>query len=65
MEDPRLEGSDVPARYSIAFFCNPDKETVVECLPSCSSEHNPPKYAPITSFDYLVGRLALVSEDGT
>ena len=57
MDDPSAGDADVPARYSIAFFCNPNKDTLVECLPTCSTADNPPKYGPITSFDYLVSRL--------
>ena len=47
-----------PERYSIAFFCNPNKETLVDCLPGCSSEDNPYRYKPITAFDYITMRLS-------
>ncbi|KAK9130956.1 hypothetical protein Sjap_011443 [Stephania japonica] len=30
-------------RYSIAYFVEPSHECLVECLPSCKSETNPPK----------------------
>lgn len=30
----------------------------VECLPSCSSDANPPRYDPIKAFEYLCGRLS-------
>ncbi|KAG6388954.1 hypothetical protein SASPL_150391 [Salvia splendens] len=29
-------------RYSIAFFVEPSHECIVECLPTCQSEKNPP-----------------------
>ena len=59
LDDPRiLDSETVPERFSIAFFCNPNKETVVECLPGCASEDNPPKYRPINAFDYITGRLS-------
>jgi isopenicillin N synthase-like dioxygenase len=52
--DPRLlNHDDLPARHSIAFFCNPNKETLVQALPGTGAE----KHAPINAFDYLVGRL--------
>mmetsp|Transcript_110 Transcript_110/g.288 ORF Transcript_110/g.288 Transcript_110/m.288 type:complete len:187 (-) Transcript_110:113-673(-) len=56
---PPAHGSeaDVPERYSIVFFCNPNKETLVHCLPTCSSPNNPPRYAPVNAFDYLTARL--------
>ena len=44
-------------RYSIAFFCQPDADTDIVCLPSCQSNQNPPQYAPVKSGDYLLGRL--------
>lgn len=44
-------------RYSIAFFCQPDAEAEIACLPTCQSEENPPKYPPIKSGEYLLSRL--------
>ena len=44
-------------RYSVAFFCQPDAEAEITCLPTCQSKDNPPKYPPITSGDYLLSRL--------
>jgi isopenicillin N synthase-like dioxygenase len=48
----------VPERYSIAFFCNANKETMLECLPVCQGPDRPPKYEPINAFEYLTARLA-------
>jgi isopenicillin N synthase-like dioxygenase len=45
-------------RYSCAFFWEPTFTTRVECLPSCCSEDNPPKYPPTTSGEYLLERYA-------
>ena len=50
--------TSVHAAHSIAFFCNPNKETLVDCLPGCSSEDNPYRYKPITAFDYITMRLS-------
>ncbi|KAF7970788.1 hypothetical protein HWV62_23066 [Athelia sp. TMB] len=44
-----------PARQSIAFFCNPNFTTRISCLPNCGSQ---PKYEPVTTEEYIVGRLA-------
>ncbi|XP_028781095.1 2-oxoglutarate-Fe(II) type oxidoreductase hxnY-like isoform X2 [Neltuma alba] len=33
-------------RYSIAYFLEPNHDCLVECLPTCKSESNPPKYFP-------------------
>ncbi|KAF8165484.1 Clavaminate synthase-like protein [Crassisporium funariophilum] len=45
-----------PARQSIAFFCNPNFNAEVSCLPNCGKE---PKYPPINAGAYIVGRLAV------
>jgi isopenicillin N synthase-like dioxygenase len=41
-------------RYAIPFFCDPDHDTVIECLPSCQSAERPAKYPPIKFGDYAV-----------
>ena len=45
-----LSGQD---RYSIPMFYNPGFDTVAQCLPSCSSESNPPQYEPIHYGEYV------------
>lgn len=60
---PSSDGNGVPERYSIAFFCNPNKDTLLECLPTCCSEENPPKYDPIKSVDYITQRLSATIQD--
>ncbi|KAG2152457.1 hypothetical protein BD769DRAFT_1624036 [Suillus cothurnatus] len=47
-----------PARQSVAFFCNPNFDAIIESLPSCTSTSNPSKYPPITTEQYIVDRLA-------
>lgn len=44
-------------RFSIPVFYSPHFDTVAECLPSCQSPENPPKYAPITWGAYLNSRF--------
>jgi isopenicillin N synthase-like dioxygenase len=44
-------------RYSVAFFLDPNPETLIDCLPGCSSAQDPPKYPPILAADYLSKRL--------
>jgi isopenicillin N synthase-like dioxygenase len=41
-------------RYSAVFFFDPAYETVVECLPTCRSADNPPRYPPISSGEHLM-----------
>ena len=45
-----------PKRQSIAFFCNPNFDALISCLPNCGKEA---KYAPVTTEDYIVGRLSV------
>ena len=44
-------------RYSMAFFFDPDFDTVVECLPTCRSAANPPRYPRTTWGEYLTQRF--------
>ncbi|KAF1882516.1 hypothetical protein Lal_00002694 [Lupinus albus] len=43
-------------RYSIAYFIEPSHDCLVECLPTCKSDSNPPKFPPIVCGDYLSRR---------
>lgn len=40
-------------RYSLPFFFDPDFETEVACLESCTGPGNPPRYDPLVWGDYL------------
>ncbi|MGL4619235.1 isopenicillin N synthase family dioxygenase [Chroococcidiopsis sp.] len=44
------------SRYSIAFFCHPNDDTEVTCLPSCCTEQAA-IYPSISAKDYLISRL--------
>jgi isopenicillin N synthase-like dioxygenase len=44
-------------RYSVAFFLDPNPDAFVACLPSCTSDERPAKYAPITGSEFLRSRL--------
>ncbi|KAI0775945.1 Clavaminate synthase-like protein [Trametes elegans] len=46
-----------PARQSIAFFCNPNQGAEISCLPTCLVPGGKPKYPPVTTEEYIVGRL--------
>ena len=43
-------------RYSLALFFAANHDTIVECLPSCTSSSNPPKYPP-THFGYWIENM--------
>jgi len=53
----KTEVEIIPERNSIAFFCNPNFGAVVECLPTCVGEEGP-RYEPVQTEKYIVGRLA-------
>jgi isopenicillin N synthase-like dioxygenase len=40
-------------RTSIPFFHNPNPDAMVECIPTCHSESNPPKYAPLLAKTHM------------
>jgi isopenicillin N synthase-like dioxygenase len=62
VQPPAQEGdmSEIyPARYSIAYFCNPNFESSIEALPGTwEKSAGGKKYPAVTSGDYLVQRLA-------
>lgn len=45
------------SRYSIAFFCHPNPETEVSCIPSCQSAQRPALYSPILAGDYILSKI--------
>jgi isopenicillin N synthase-like dioxygenase len=48
----------IPERYSIAFFCNANKDTVLRPIPCLVQAHEGPKYEAVTAKEYLTRRLA-------
>lgn len=51
---PKIGDND---RYSIAFFSDPDDDTLVECLPSCVSAERPAGYAPIRAGEHIQQKI--------
>jgi isopenicillin N synthase-like dioxygenase len=50
----RVRNSSGQVRYAIPFFCDPDHDTIIECLASCHSADNAAKYPPIRFGDYAL-----------
>src|SRR6516165_7835698 len=50
----RVRNVSGQVRYAIPFFCDPDHDTLIECLPSCRSADKPAKYPPIRFGDYAL-----------
>ncbi|KAJ3293858.1 hypothetical protein HDU79_011797 [Rhizoclosmatium sp. JEL0117] len=57
---PYSVGSDgmLPARYSIAYFCDPDSDALVETVGKFVTDENPNKYQPVNAGEYLRARLS-------
>lgn len=45
------------SRYSIAYFCTPNADEIIETIPTCITEKNPQKYQPITTQAHMLERL--------
>ncbi len=53
-------------RLSLVLFQTPNDDSVVECLPSCTSADNPARYEPVTAGRFLRDKLdALYAVQGT
>ncbi|HYX02024.1 MAG TPA: 2OG-Fe(II) oxygenase family protein, partial [Reyranella sp.] len=50
----RVRNVSGQVRYAVPFFCDPDHDTIIECLPSCRSAERPAKYPPIKFADYAL-----------
>ena len=46
------------ARYSVAFFLDPNPEADIACLPGCATPDRPARYAPIRGDAFLTARLS-------
>ena len=44
-------------RRSAAFFLDGNWDAVIECLPTCTSVDNPPRYSPVTAGQHLMAKL--------
>jgi isopenicillin N synthase-like dioxygenase len=54
---PPPSGSGSAVRRSAAFFLDGNWDAMVECLPTCCSASNPPRYPPVTAGDHLIAKL--------
>lgn len=54
----RVVSPDGVDRYSMPFFCEPDPDTIIDCLPGCFDAQNPPQYKPVKCSDYMLARFA-------
>lgn len=52
-----LDASRRTRRQSIAFFYNANYDCRVECLPTCTSPDNPPRYEPVLAGPHLMSKF--------
>ncbi|KAF2397798.1 2OG-Fe(II) oxygenase [Trichodelitschia bisporula] len=52
-------GDTYPARYSIAYFCNPNFNRAIEVIPGTYADAAEKKYSAVNSGEYLVQRLSV------
>ncbi|KAJ5633123.1 hypothetical protein N7490_009462 [Penicillium lividum] len=57
VEPPMVEGEVYPARYSIAFFANPNEKSYIDAIPGTFATEAEKKYKGTTSGDYYLERL--------
>ena len=57
--NPQLVNGRTNRRLSLVYFCSTNHDTVVECLPNCSTPGNPPRYPAIVSGKYAEERFNL------
>jgi len=46
-----------PVQTMRAFFHDGDYDALVECLPTCTTADNPPRYPPVLAGDHLMAKL--------
>ena len=51
-------------RLSIAFFHQPAYDARIECIPTCTSPDQPPRYAPMTSGEWILSMLRKIVYEG-
>jgi isopenicillin N synthase-like dioxygenase len=55
--NPSIDTGKGSGRISLAFFYNPKSDITVECIPTCLSRGEKPRYAPVTVEDYLLAKI--------
>lgn len=58
----RVTNSSGKERYSMALFFDPDYDTEIACIETCTGPDDPPRYDPVRCGDYIVGRFNKVFE---
>jgi isopenicillin N synthase-like dioxygenase len=54
---PPADGSGSALRRSVAFFLDGNYDATIECLATCTTPDNPPRYSPTTAGEHLTAKL--------
>jgi isopenicillin N synthase-like dioxygenase len=49
--------NEIESRYSIAYFCHPDRKSEIETFDSCLNEDGTSNYSKVNSLEYLLYKL--------
>ncbi|MCW1824637.1 MULTISPECIES: isopenicillin N synthase family dioxygenase [Mycolicibacterium] len=52
-------GAPTAERFSLPFFHQPNFDAVIECIPTCASADDPPRYDPVVSGPYLLNKFKI------
>lgn len=61
--NPPVDVAAGSERLSIGFFHEPNYDTMVDCLPSCQSPDNPPKFEPVLAGEHLYAQFSSQARD--
>ena len=50
--NPSAHSKPTRGRLSVGYFFQPNYDTVIECIPTCTGPKNPPKYKPVLAGKY-------------
>ncbi len=62
--NPPVHAGESTRRLSMVFFHMPNDDALIECIPSCTDESNPPRYSPIRAGEHLAEKLRRVESLG-
>lgn len=57
--NPPSDAGASARRLSIAYFCNPEDDLLIECIPTCCSDAEPARYAPIPAGQHRLKKIQL------
>ena len=60
---PPEDAGSAADRLSVVFFHHPNYDAEIACIPTCCSDDNPPKYPPVFSGPYRVGKYSTTRLD--